>query len=61
MKNEIRYALYILTLGVSLTVYAHQSFATKDEVKDIKDTLKIMDGRIYDIHKFIVPEKGESK
>jgi len=66
IKNEIKYALYILTLGISLTVYAHQNFATKTEVretrdiiktevKDLKRTLRIIDKRIYEIHKFLKP------
>jgi hypothetical protein len=33
MKEEIKYALYILTLGAGLVVYAHATFATKDLVK----------------------------
>jgi len=57
MKSEIRYALFILALGVSLTVYAHQTFATKSEVMDIKGTLKTIDNRIYDLHRYLMPKK----
>ena len=32
MKEEIKYALYIITLGAGLVAYAHAMFATKDLV-----------------------------
>lgn len=37
MKNEIKYALYLVGLGVSLIAYAHATFSTKETTKTIKD------------------------
>lgn len=50
IRSEIKYGLYIIALGISLTVYAHQNFATKEEVKDLKQVLNKIDQRVYDIH-----------
>lgn len=47
MKDEIKYALLILGLGMSLVVYAHNTFATKTVVET-------MDARIYEIWKEVV-------
>lgn len=50
MKNEIKYAVYMIALGMSLVVYAHATFATKS-------TVEVMDARIYEIWKEIVSKK----
>jgi len=49
MKNEIKYALYMLGLGMTLVAYAHSQFATKS-------TVEVMDQRIYDIWKTVYKE-----
>lgn len=36
MKEEIKYALALIGLGVSLVAYAHKNFASKDDVKEMK-------------------------
>ena len=50
MRDEIRYAVYMIALGASLVVYAHANFASKS-------TVEKMDDRIYDIWKTVVKEK----
>ena len=58
MKNEIRFVIYLISIGVVLTAYAHNNFATKGEVKeskadlksdlsDIKGELKILNERVF--------------
>lgn len=49
MKEEIKYVLYLVSLGAALVAYAHSTFATKDyvqliheDVKEIKKDVKIM-------------------
>jgi len=49
MKNELKYALYMLGLGMTLVAYAHSQFATKS-------TVEVMDQRIYDIWKTVYKE-----
>lgn len=57
MRNEIKWMIYILTLGVVLTAYAHNNFATKREVDSIKSILNRLDQRVYDIHSKFIPNK----
>jgi bacteriorhodopsin len=47
MKNEIKYALYLMGLGFCLIAYAHSQFATKS-------TVEKMDDRVYEIWKEVV-------
>ena len=47
MKDEIKYAIYMIVLGASLVVYAHANFASKS-------TVEKMDERIYEIWKEVV-------
>lgn len=49
MKNEIRYMVMILGLGLSLAAYAHLNFASISLVERIFDRIEKLDGRIYDI------------
>jgi len=56
MKNELKYVLYLITLGASLVSYAHFTFATKYEVRNIREILKTIDQRVYDIHLEIIKE-----
>ena len=51
MKN-IKMALYFVGLGMSLVAYAHFTFATKSDVSYLVDTVKTIDGRVYDMHRF---------
>lgn len=50
MRNEIKYAVYMIALGASLVVYAHANFASKSTVEE-------MDKRIYEIWKEVVKNK----
>ena len=54
MKQEIRQVLYFMGLGATLVVYAHATFSTKYEVRTIREILKTIDGRVYDIHSQII-------
>lgn len=53
MKTEIKYALYLIGLGMSLLMYAHAEFSTKKEVDSLKTVVDRIDQRVYDIHKAI--------
>lgn len=58
MKHEdLKYILFLVGLGASLVVYGHTTFATKDRVKDNTEILKVIDQRVYDIHKKIISTK----
>ena len=58
MRDEFKWIMFTMGLGVSLTVFAHQNFATKEEVRSLKEILKTIDQRVYDIHlKVIEKEK----
>lgn len=50
MKSEIKYVIGMIVLGASLVAYAHANFASKN-------TVEIMDARIYEIWKQIVVKK----
>lgn len=58
MKAEIKWAIYLIGLGMALVTYAHVQFATKSEVKEVKDSVSKMDARIYDMWVKLVPEKA---
>lgn len=47
MREEIKFAIYMIVLGASLVVYAHSNFASKT-------TVEKMDERIYEIWKEVV-------
>lgn len=47
MKDEIKYAIAMIGLGVSIIAYAHANFASKTTVDE-------MDKRIYEIWKEVV-------
>lgn len=49
MKNEIKYAIYMVGLGMTLVIYAHSEFSTKREVESLKLVIDRIDGRVYDI------------
>ena len=40
MKEQIKYAIYLICLGASLVVYAHATFATKDRVKTLHEDVR---------------------
>jgi len=50
MRSEIRFTLFLISLGASLVAYAHVTFATKGEAKNIRELLHTIDARVYDIH-----------
>lgn len=50
MKNEIKYAIYMIGIGMSLVLYAHTEFSTKREVETLKSIIERIDQRVYDIH-----------
>lgn len=52
MKNEIKYAVYLIVLGASLVAYAHSNFATKDDVKEMKQDIR-------DIREYLLGTKQE--
>jgi hypothetical protein len=60
-RSEIKWAIYLIGLGMALVVYAHAQFATKDEVKDVKTTVHKMDDRIYDLWAKFYPEKASKE
>lgn len=57
MRDELKWMIYCLALGITLTAYAHQQFATRDDVRDMKDILTILDQRVYEIHTEMIPKK----
>lgn len=50
MKNELKYAIYMIGLGMTLVIYAHSEFSTKREVESLKTVIERIDQRVYDIH-----------
>lgn len=54
MKNEIKWVLYLIGLGMALVAYGHSQFATKSEMVDVKTKVETMDARIYEIWKAVV-------
>jgi bacteriorhodopsin len=57
-RSEIKWAIYLIGLGMGLVMYAHAQFATKAEVKDIKTSVGKMEDRIYDLWAKEYPEKA---
>jgi hypothetical protein len=58
VKSELKYAFLILSLGAGLVAYAHSNFVTKYEVDTIKsilyeirESIKIIDQRLYEFSK----------
>lgn len=49
MRNELKYAIYLIGLGMSLVVYAHTTFATKHSVESLSQKIEKIDHRIYEI------------
>jgi hypothetical protein len=49
MKNEIKYFIYILSLGISLVAYAHATFTTKDDSKSIHEDIRIIQADVKQI------------
>jgi bacteriorhodopsin len=45
MKDEIKYALYLIGLGIFLVAYAHANFATKDSVTEMRQDVREI--RVY--------------
>jgi hypothetical protein len=39
MRKELQYFVWVFGLGVSLVAYAHFTFSTKEEVRDVKDSV----------------------
>ena len=40
MKREIKYAVYMIALGISLAAYADFKFASKNDVNQIKQDVR---------------------
>jgi hypothetical protein len=64
-RAEIKWVIYLIGLGGALVTYAHVQFATKTEVREVKETviqndkktndaIARIDGRVYEIWKEIV-------
>lgn len=58
MRNDFKWIIYLIALGITLTAYAHNNFATKGEMSRIRDNfkediieiktmLKTVDGRVF--------------
>jgi bacteriorhodopsin len=60
-RSEIKWAIYLVGLGMALVVYAHAQFATKDEVKEVKVSVRTMEGRIYDLWAKSFPDKAREE
>lgn len=58
MRDEVKWITFLIGIGVSLTVFAHKNFATKEEVRNLKDILKTIDQRVYDIHTRIIKKEN---
>ena len=50
MRKEIKYFIYCFLLGAGLVIYATSTYATKEEVKTLNDTINKIDRRVYDLH-----------
>lgn len=50
MKN-INQIFYWIGLGMALVIYAHATFATKDEVRTIHEDVKIIQGDVKELLK----------
>lgn len=57
MKNELKYAIYMIGLGASLVVYAHATFTTKDVATDIKDDVKEIRQDVREIKLYLLDNK----
>jgi len=51
MKEQIKWAIYLIAVGFSLLAYAHLTFATKDGVLSNTQTLMRIDQRVWEIYK----------
>lgn len=49
MNQQIKNMIYFVTLGMSLVAYAHINFASKDDVKEMKQDIR-------DIRNKLIPE-----
>ena len=61
MRDDIKTIFFLLGVGCTLIAYAHATFSTKESVKtvkesviDIKSVLRVIDQRVFDIHKRVV-------
>ena len=66
MSKEIKYAIFLIGVGLAMLAYLHATFFTRAEAKAARDnhlilqeqvlkTLKTLEKRIYDIHRHVVP------
>lgn len=40
MREQVKYALYLICLGASLVVYAHNTFTTKERVNTLHEDVR---------------------
>lgn len=57
MRQEIKWGIYLVSLGMSLVAYAHMTFATKGITELLYERLKVIDERVYEIHKITLEKK----
>ena len=50
MRNEVRWTIYLMGLGMSLVAYAHYTFATKSLVERMFNKIDRIDDRVLKIY-----------
>lgn len=55
--NDIKLVFYLITLGASLIVYAHNTFTTKDVATDIKDDVKEIRQNVKEIKNYLLDNR----
>jgi len=53
MRKEVNYILALISLGAGIVVYAHATFATKQDVKSLIKMVERIDERVYNIHQVL--------
>jgi len=65
MKKEIKYVIFLIGSGLTILAYLHSTFITRAEANaestrhmvirnEILEKLKVLDKRIYEIHRHVV-------
>lgn len=49
MRNEIKYFIYVLSLGITLIAYAHATFTTKEDSRSIHEDIRIIQADVKQI------------
>ena len=59
MKDQIKYALYMMGIGLALAAYGHNNFAPKSIIDILFDKVDTIDKRVYEIHRTIGGSNGK--